>query len=248
MFDDHAKRESTWATPIRILLIVVVFATGFLYYYFGPSLNELQGNRPEASANTTLVALVIGDQKFVIPENYTQFPRARRGGVRANVALYAMLPDFKPFTIAKELIFENNEADSPIIHFQLESIRSPFDEDERIDRVYLPGVLDTAGERALYGLTHFQFLDGSGYQDQDLYIGTDDVGRRAALTCGKNLKEILPPSCRRYTQLTDNVMLSYRFKRSRLRDWKEIDRGVRNLALDFLVEGQVTGGDMGLVD
>ena len=225
-----------------MLLIVLVFASGFLYYYFGPSLNELQGNRPEASTHTTPVTLVIGGQKFVIPENFTQFPRARRGGARDNVALYAMLPDFKPFTIANELVFESNEADSPVVHFQLESIRSPFNEDQRIDRVYLPSVLDESGERALYGLTYFQFLDGSGYQDQDLYIGIDDLGRRAALTCGKDRQEILPSNCRRYTQLTDQVMLSYRFKRSRLRDWKNIDAGIRNLALTFLVEGEVSEG------
>lgn len=248
MFDDHAKRDSSWGAPLRILLLVVVFATVFLYYYFGPSLNELQGNRPEASASTTPVALVIGGQNFLIPENYTQFPRARRGGIRANVALYAMLPDFKPFTIADELTFENNEEDSPIVHFQLESVRSPFNETERIERVYMPSVLDTTGERALYGLTNFQFLDGSGYQDQDLYIGTDDLGRRAALTCGKDLQEILAPSCRRYTQLTDQVMLSYRFKRSRLRDWKEIDRGIREIALNFIVDRNDTGDDLGLVD
>lgn len=225
-----------------MLLIVLVFASGFLYYYFGPSLNELQGNRPEASAHTTPVTLIIGRQKFVIPENFTQFPRARRGGVRENVALYAMLPNLEPFTIANEVTFESNEPDSPIVHFQIESIRSPFNEDQRIDRVYLPSVLDPTGERALYGLTHFQFLDGSGYQDQDLYIGTDDLGRRAALTCGRDRQEILPSSCRRFTQLTDSLMLSYRFKRSRLRDWKEIDRGVRALALDFLVEGEISDG------
>lgn len=224
-----------------MLLIVLVFASGFLYYYFGPSLNELQGNRPEASAHTTPITLVIGGAKFVIPENFTQFPRARRGGARENVALYAMLPNLEPFTVSNETKFESNEANSPIIHFQLESVRSPFDEEQRIDRVYLPSVLDISGERALYGLTHFQFLDGSGYQDQDLYIGTDNQGRRAALTCGKEHQEILPSSCRRYTELTDSVMLSYRFKRSRLRDWKEIDASVRDLALVFLVDGEVSG-------
>jgi hypothetical protein len=243
LFDDDAKRESTWGTPLRILLIVFVFAFGFLYYYFGPSLNELQGNRPEASAVTTPVAIIIGGQKFVIPENFTQFPRARRGGARENVALYAMLPGYKPYTLANELTFESNEPDSPIIHFQLESIRSPFDEEDRIKRVYLPSVADTKGERALYGLTHYQFLDGSGYQDHDLYIGLDALGHRAALTCGKNVQNILPSSCRRHTWLTNKVMLNYRFKRSRLKDWKEIDSGVRELALSFLREDTVNASE-----
>lgn len=236
MFDDNAHRDSSWGAPIRILLIVLVFATGFLYYYFGPSLNELQGNRPEASANTTLLSIQIGGADFVIPENYTQFPRARRGGTRANVALYAMLPDFEPFTIATEADFVSNQEDSRIVHFQLESIRSPFNEEERIKRIYMPDVIDEDGDRALYGLTHFQFQEGSGYRDQDLFIGTDDLGRTAAITCAKDLEEILPPSCRRFTQLIDGVMLSYRFKRASLRDWKVIDLGVRATALSFLVE------------
>jgi hypothetical protein len=236
VFDDNAKRESTWGTPIRILLITLVFASGFLYYYFGPSLNELQGNRPEASAVATPIDLVIGGRNFKIPENFTQFPRARRGGARANVALYAMLPDYEPFTIANETAFESNTDDSPIVNFQLESVRSPFEEEERVQRIYMPQVIDEKGERALYGLTHFQFGDTSGYQDQDLFIGTDSAGRTAAILCAKTLQEILPPSCRRFTHLTDGVKLSYRFKRTYLRNWKEIDGGIRDLALSFLDE------------
>lgn len=233
MFDDNARQESSWGTPLRILLITVLFAAGFLYYYFGPSINELQGNRPEASANTTLISLSIGGQHFTIPENYTQFPRARRGGSRANVALYAKLPDLTPYTIADENLFESNEPDSPIVHFQLESQRSPFNEAERIERIYMPSVVDREGERALYGLTHFRFVEGSGNQDQDLFLGTDELGRTAAIICDRNLQDILPPSCRRFTELTGGVNLSYRFKRNHLRDWKLIDGSVRSLALSF---------------
>ena len=238
MFDDNAKMESSWGTPLRILLITLVFAIGFLYYYFGPSLNELQGNRPEASASETLIALSIGGRQFTIPENYTQFPRARRGGARANVALYAMLPDLTPFTIANETIFENNDPDSPIVNFQLESVRSPLNESQKIERIYMPKVVDREGERALYGLTHFRFVEGTGTQNQDLFLGQDELGRTAAIVCDRNLQEIIPPSCRRISALTEGVVLNYRFKRSHLRDWKEIDASVRALALSFIDEPQ----------
>lgn len=237
MFDNNAKMESSWGTPLRVLVITLVFAIGFLYYYFGPSLNELQGNRPEASASELPITLSIGGRQFLIPENFTQFPRARRGGTRANVALYAMLPDLDPYTIATETIFENNEPDSPIVNFQLESVRSPLNETQKIEKIYMPKVVDREGERALYGLTHFRFVEGTGTQNQDLFLGEDDLGRTAAIVCDRNLQEIIPPSCRRMTDLTEGVVLNYRFKRSRLRDWKEIDGSVRTLALSFLDEG-----------
>ena len=121
MFDEEAKRESSWAAPVRIMVIILILSAGFLYYYFGPTVDEIQGNRPQSSPNENLIHLIVGATDFIVPENYTVLPRSRRGGKQMNVKLHAMLPKMTPFTIATKDVFESVTPESPIISFEIES-------------------------------------------------------------------------------------------------------------------------------
>jgi hypothetical protein len=235
VFDEDAQEESSWTTPLRIFFITVVLAGGYLYYYLGPSVDDIQGNTPKASVSTVPIELIVGGTTFSIPENFTQFPRARRGGVRDNVALYAMLPNLGPFTHDDAEYFEDSTKTSPIVHFQIESYRAPFNEEERFSRIYRPKIADLEGSKGPDGLTAYTFREGSGYQDEDLFVGKDDLGNMVLLRCTRVESKLLYPNCRRDSQMTDTVGLSYRFKRSRLDSWREIDNDVRALAISFQV-------------
>ena len=71
--DDDVKTESSWTGPLRVLIIVLILSAAFLYYYFGPSVEDIQGNNPRASASDLPINISIAERDFVIPENYTQF-------------------------------------------------------------------------------------------------------------------------------------------------------------------------------
>ncbi len=238
MFDEDAREESSWTTPLRILIITLVLAGGFLYYYFGPTVDDLQGNTPVASPSTVPIELTVGGVKFSIPENFTQFPRVRHGGVRENVALYGMLPDLDPYTLATEVIFEANDAKSPIVHFQIESYRAPLSEPERFKRIYLPRLENPEGQPGPVGLTHYTFLAGTGYSEEDLYVERFDNGEMVVLRCTRQTSKLLYPNCRRDMRLTETVGLSYRFKRERLEEWKQIDRIIRDQVYAFMVKSE----------
>ncbi len=235
MFDQNARRESSWATPLRILTITLVLSAGFLYYYFGPTVDDLQGNIPQASVSDYPISLSIGGLNFSVPENFTQFPRARRGGERSSVALYAMMPELTPYTLENKEIFEGNLPDSPLIHFQIETYVSPLTEAQRIERIYLNSVVDTSGEAGPAGLTRFAFSEDTGYREDDLFLGRDENHQLVAFICMQALPGIPSPSCRRDTQLSDTISLKYRFKRVHLNNWRTIDADVHNLARSFLV-------------
>ncbi|TNE36804.1 MAG: hypothetical protein EP347_09945 [Alphaproteobacteria bacterium] len=243
MFDENAQEQSSWGTMLRVLAILLVLSGGLLYYYFGPSYDDIQGNTPEFSFSTVPVDLSVGGMRFVIPENYTQFPRDRRGGVRENVALYAILPTMQPYTRDLASHFEDSSEESPIVHLQIESYRAPFNEEERFERIYRPKFISQDGAPGPDGLTAYKFREGTGYHGEDLYVGKDDLGRMIILRCSPFDSELLFPNCRRDTQLSPTVGLSYRFKRSRLANWRQIDDDVRTLVWSFLSDDQTPVSD-----
>jgi hypothetical protein len=233
MSDDEMHEESPWRYPLIIIIVTLALSGIVAYTYFGPSLEDLRGDTPEASARETPIHMEIGDSRFVIPENYTQYPRARRGGPRDSVALYAVFPTFEPYSVRHDRLFFENEPDNPIVYFEIHLARLPMTEQERIDQIYRERLADDAGEELGYGLTQYAFDSDSSYADEDLFLGQDEDGNEVAIICTKISTVVPSPNCRRDLELSDGLRLSYRFKRAHLERWREINTGLLNLVDAF---------------
>lgn len=257
---EEVKTESSWAGPARILFITLILAGGFVYYYFGPSVEDIQGNSPKASTSREPVIVSVAGEQFTIPQNYTQFMKTRRGGVQDKVDLYAILPDFEGFTIAHEDEFEGNSSNSPIVHIELgdlavESKEVPnhqltqrMTEREKFERIYLPLVVDPKGEPARYGFTRYRLTDKWAQKDEDLFVHEASDGGVVLYRCLQPVATMPSPWCRRDVMLTDRLGLGYRFKRERLSDWRDIDRGVTRLVETFRHGSATTAPGPGLTD
>lgn len=238
MGEEIVERPS-WLLPAILGAITVVISLVFLYRYFGPTVDDLAGNTPTASIATRPIAISIGGHRMVIPENYTQFPRDRKAGESSGVSLYALLPRFTPFTLRTEDEFADNGPDSRVIHIKIEAFRSPLSEEERLERIYLGRVRDASGRLGPAQLMGYEFADQSGrFGTEDLFVGQLSNGTRAVFMCVKETAVIENPSCRRDFSLSDGLEVRYRFKRSRLEDWREINAGVVALIEDFLAAGE----------
>jgi hypothetical protein len=233
MGGDELHEESPWRYPLIIIVLTLLLSGGVAYYYFGPSISDIRGDTPEASARETPIHMEIGESRFVIPENYTQYPRARRGGPRDSVSLYAIFPTFEPYSVRHDRLFYENEPDNPIIYFEIHLARLPMTEEERIDQIYRERLAGTDGEELGYGLTQYAFSEDSSYADEDLFLGEDEDGKQIAFICTKISTVVPSPSCRREMELSDGLQLSYRFKRAHLERWREIDAGLVNLVDSF---------------
>jgi hypothetical protein len=243
--DEDVTTESSWAGPARILFITLILAGGFVYYYFGPSVDELQGNSPKASTSKEPVTVSVAGQTFTIPQNYTQFVKTRRGGVQDTVDLYAILPDLEGFTIAHQDYFEGNAENSPIIHISLQDLYAPdrrfgeekltqrMTEREKFERIYLPLAVDPKGESARYGFTRYRLSASWGGQDEDLFVHEASDGGVVLYRCLEAVASMPSPWCRRDLMLTDRLALNYRFKRQRLSDWRDTDDKVMKLVESF---------------
>lgn len=242
---EEIKAESSWAGPARILFITLILAAGFVYYYFGPSVEDLQGNSPKASTSREPVTVQVGGATFTIPQNYTQFSKTRRGGVQDTVELFAILPDFEGFTIARQEDFEGNAESSPVVHITLQDLHAParrfqnetleqrMTEREKFERIYLPLAVDPKGDSARYGFTRYRLSDTWGGADKELFVYEASDGGIVLYRCLPSVANMPSPWCRRDIMLTERLMLSYRFKRSRLSEWRDIDEKVTNLIASF---------------
>jgi hypothetical protein len=230
---EEVKEESPWRYPAIIIVLTLILSGGVAYYYFGPSISDIRGDTPQASAKETPIHMEIGDSRFVIPENYTQYPRARRGGPRDSVSLYAIYPNFAPYARRHDDFFAENTPNNPVIYFEIHIQRLPMTEADRVEQIYREHLDGEEGQQLGFGLTEHHFANGTPYQDEDLFLGENDNGDVVAILCTQASSVVPSPNCRRDMELSDGLRLSYRFKRHHLEEWRAINEGLVNLVDSF---------------
>lgn len=230
---EEVKQESSWRYPLGIFLATLVLCAIFLYYYVGPSVDELGGNVPSPAISEEPIAITVGDLAFAIPANYTVFPRDRRGGARDEVWLYALWPTLSGYAPSRREDFIENAPDTRRIDILVATRTSPHTERERIDILYLPATTDRRGARTPWQLIKYEFKEQranvptSGYAGTELYLGEEGEGDVLAIFCFKERDDTPSPECWRELELNSGVTLTYRFKRPYLAEWRKIDQEVR---------------------
>ncbi len=225
-FGGEAKEDSSLTLPLTIIGVTLLLSAGFLYYYFGPSIDELTGNALDPTASQEIVAVTIGGEEFRIPTNYTLLPKDRRPGAKTRVELFALLPDFEPFSPNKQEEFESNSPESPVIHFQIAENSSALIEKDRFERVYADHIPNLEGEDGPHELTIYKFDSSPGYEGQELMADRSNPERPRYIRCDVFSEFVPRPHCRRDLELSEKISIAYRYKRPWLKDWQEIDREV----------------------
>ncbi|MGB3810134.1 MAG: hypothetical protein WA943_08545 [Parvibaculum sp.] len=226
-----------WILPALVVLAVTTFSGFFLYHYFGPTPGELLGHAPRASAERRKVEAVVGGTRFLIPENYTRYPSQRSGGAQPEIAMHALLPDFAPFSPERQAEFTDNSPDAEVIYFQLHQATSILPAERRLREIYSKFFVSSKPEKGPTGLEKFSFRANSGYKDQDLLVGTDTDGRLVLLLCQHTTKIVESPNCTRTLLLTQNLALTYRYKRAHLVEWQRIDELMIRIVTSFEAPG-----------
>ena len=231
--DGGAVEEPSWAIPLVVIVVTGLLSLLFLAYYLSPSLSEIMGTAPDPSDEKRPIQLVVADKTFVIPANFTRFAKARAGGPQDLVEMYALLPRFSPYTPSNASAFDDNTAQSSVIHFDLAVMTSKFDERQRFEKIYKRLVINPKGKPGPHGFQQYEFNENSGYKDEDLFVWTSPKNDLIVLRCFKKTEIIASPTCRRDLSYSDKIELKYRFKRSHLPRWKDIDKGMIALVAGF---------------
>jgi hypothetical protein len=227
------RKRSGWLVPAAVFVVTAALSAAMLYYYLGPRPASFIRDTPSPTADTRPVHLTISGVAFTIPANYLVYRAAQMGGEHSDVALFALLPDFRGFSAADAQRFASNAPDSNAIFFLIRADKLNLSERERLRRIYMEHVADPMGVTGPYGLTEYTFRDDSGYRGEDLFVGQTPRGP-AVFRCVQFSAEVPSPSCLREMPLTQGVALSYRFKRTQLAQWHGIATGADKLVRSFL--------------
>jgi hypothetical protein len=230
--DDTVRRRSGWLIPLGVLLVTVVLSAFFLLYYLFPSPPPLFAEQQSPTSDSSIVSVEVNGTKFWIPANYTVFDSARHGGIRRDVALFAILPDLAGWSNWNAGDFSDNSAKSPIVYMPIREDRVNLSEEDRMQRIYLAYIVDPKGAPGPFGLTQYTFSKDSGYRAEDLFVGHTDSGLMI-LHCEKPGPDNPSPNCTRDLHVAKGVSVPYRFKRSKLSHWHEIADGVAKLMASF---------------
>ncbi len=231
--DGEIKEESSWRYPLGIFMATLVLCAIFLYYYVGPSVEEIRGDVPSPAITEEAITVEIAGHHFAPAANFTVYPRARRGGSRTEISLYAMWPTMNGYSPAHRKEFIGNDPQSRRIDILISKRSSTFDEAQRFEVLYLPQTVDQRGIRTPYQLTKFSFKEQrtsvptNGYANTELFVGVDDDEAMLALFCFMERSDIPSPECWRTYGYSDDVEVTYRFKRPYLPEWRAIDSEVR---------------------
>ncbi len=170
--------------------------------------------------------------KFWIPANYLQYESARQGGHKREIDLFAMLPDLTGWSNWNAGNFSDNGPNARIVFLIIREQKINLSEADRLKRIYLISVTDPKGEDGPYGLRKYTFTEGSGYHDQDLFVG-DTPGGVELLRCERLAANNPSPNCLRDMPLKGGAGVSYHFKRARVSHWREIGDNVASLLATF---------------
>lgn len=221
---EPVHKRSAWLVPLAVFVVTAALSGAVLYYYLGPRPSGSVRDAPSPTADTTPVRLTVNGAQFTIPANHIVYRAGQRGGEQTDVALFALLPDFRGYSQKDAQLFASNAPDSPALFLLIRADRLNLTEEERLRRIYLGYVDSPAGAPGPYGLMQYHFRGDSGYRGEDLFVGETARGP-AVFRCGRFSAEWPSPSCLRETPLLPGVALSYRFKRAHLAQWRAIDAG-----------------------
>ncbi len=236
---DEVREESSWRYLIGIFLATLVLCALLLYYYVGPSVDDINGTVPSPTVSQEKIRLSVNGNSFVVASHYTIYPRERRGGAQESLSLYALWPNMSGYGPASKIEFLDNEPDSRRIDIIISPRTTNFTEIDRVENLYLPHTIDQRGARTPYRLTRYAFRERrdnvptNGYADTTLFIGQATDNSSIALFCYNEIATIPSPECWREYELNDDLSVIYRFKRPYLAEWREIDERVREFVLSM---------------
>ena len=231
--DELVRERPAWIIPLLVLIGVLIFSGAFLYYYFGPTPAEILGRDPRASAADQSIEVIVGNTRFLVPEHYTRYLNQRAGGRQEALDMHALLPGLTPWSTERQAEFNDNSADSEVVYFSLRQTSTPLNSARRFKTIYSKYLSADEPEAGPDGLRIFAFNNESGYAGQDLLVGKDAEDRMTLILCDRRSPLVESPNCTRSLLLGPTLELDYRYKRSHIGDWREIDAAILSLVQGF---------------
>lgn len=184
--------------------------------------------------DTTVHAVVIGNNLLAAPANMIRFEQARRSGDAERLDLYARYPSMTGYTRQTRDDFNHATAADSIIFLGFSEQMMSRDMSSRFAPIY-SALITRPGRNGPAGITFYEFSAKSGYVGEMLAVA-DRQGREpfvARCLTGEAAEKSLTP-CERDILVGERLTLTYRFPQRFLEEWQALDTAVENLAASML--------------
>lgn len=235
----YAQLRNTQKVSLRqrsIGIVMLLALTGFILssgsimaYYFLPSQDLLTGERKSAGSMNKLIQAEYGGDEYLIPEPFVRkVERSVIGGVER---IEVRLP-WPYWSGDREEIFAdslNKLTSSLFISF--EPRPDKLTPEQRFSRIYyrlFAGPREAAEEQ----LQRYTFSSTSPYPLTELFLGAQE-GRNVLIRCEPVTERTGPSLCESEIPLNEKIQARYRFHRSHLKEWRELDKMARELISTF---------------
>lgn len=229
--DGEIHQHSGWLIPLAVAAAILILCGALLLYYMRPFALTRTGTAPfrDSRDSGAPTSVTVGSAAFTIPRRYLE-PGPRGAG--DSVALVAALPDMRGFREEDAALFAGNAPDSPLVHLLIRAGDDGLEAAQRLNRLYMPYIVDPKGGKGPFGLAQYVFRAGSGYSGDELYA---DPARTRLFLCEQPAQDLPAPNCLAIDRpIASGVTVSYRFKRAQLASWRAIDQGVDRLVAKFI--------------
>ena len=209
-----------------LVAITTLFVISRVFEHSGPEFL----NSPY-SVKTEPRIIQIGDIRFTIPENMIRSPEQRKDATVDQLDLILLWPDLDGFTLENQVHFSNASSTSRLIFASLSEPEEILSSSERLYTVYSQH-FDGDPISGPANLIGFAMSKESGFSGETIYFKPDESEPFVA-RCVKPVKST-PAFCMRDIMLTEKVQLSYRFRLPLLKQWKKMDKMVKERITGFV--------------
>lgn len=184
--------------------------------------------------DTTIHAIVVGDNLLAVPANMIRFEQARRNGNAERLDLYVRYPAMEGYSSAARDAFNHADASDSILFLGFSEQIMSRDMSGRFGPIY-SSLIVSPGKPGPAGIMFHEFPENSGYLGEILAVA-ERPGRDpfvARCLTGPAAEKSLAP-CERDILVGDRLSLTYRFPQRFLGEWQALDAAVENFAASML--------------
>jgi hypothetical protein len=234
--------EEEW--PIWQLL--VVFLASFLaaiivvmLYFFGPSLDQIQGLSYGPTARQSDIRAEVGGTLFSIPASYTRYGRSRWETEAKSLELHALLPEMSGYSEDQAEAFTNLEPSSRLLLISILPVEKNLTPSVLLSDVFLPQ-LSPRLETLANGLRKAEFAADSAYASSVFFqpsLPTPETIGSPFYICASETNGAV--WCTGRILIGRTAQAVFRFPDRFLDDWQAINQGLTELLRSFRAEARL---------
>ncbi len=219
---------------ILLMLAGFVLLTGsIIAYYFLPNQDLLLGERKSAGSMNKLIHVEYGGDEYLIPEPFVR--KVKRGVLGGIKRIDIRLP-WPYWSGDRRLIYADSLSElTGSLFISFEPRKDNLTPEQRFSRIYFR-YFDGPPVATPIGANRYVFASDSPYPQAELYHGAL-LGRQVLIRCEATGERQGPSLCESEIPLNSKVLARYRFHRSHMKEWRELDKTAHELINTFRQPG-----------